>query len=251
MKTKIKNLKEKISENKIFKIFMFILTFIFFSCIYLIPNTLINAGYFVYGLFIFIGYLVIYILKRIIQKRKVKMDINRIDLIHLILNSLMIGIFINSSFFLLLQISSPELAYTYSFGNFEAYRNATDWVYLLITIIILPLFNNLLLRRLINKLKSKKSKIVFSIILSIFIFTTAATYISGLYLMIINLGLNLQYIKNNSLKQTFIIESCIAFTLSAMTLWLSPYKTIVILLMLIISFASFILSLKESKILNQ
>lgn len=247
---KINNLKEKIINNKIFKALIMFLTIIVFTYLFLIPNTLINAGYFVYGLFIFIAYLIIYIVKRIIKKQKIKIEFNKKDIIKLIINSLMMGIFINSAFFILLEKLSPELAYTYSFGNFEAYRNATTWVYLLITIIILPLFDNLLLRRLIGKFKNEKFKIAFSIILSIFVLSTSATYISGLYLMIINLGLNLIYIKNKSLKQTFLIESCIAFTLSSMTLWLSPYKTVVILLMLVISFSAFILNLKETQILK-
>lgn len=241
MKTKFENLK----NNKIIKYIGLIISILVSISLYLFPNTLINSGFFVIGLFIFLAYLLVYIIKRIVKKQKLEIHENKEELFKLVLNSLVIGIFINTLFFLLMKLISSDISYTYSFGNYQAYSNATTWVYLLITVIILPLFNNLLLRRLISKFKTNKGKTIFGIILALIIFLTASTYISGIYLMLINLGLNIWYIKGHSLKEITFIESLIALILSLMTLYLSPFKILVILTMLSICIISLFINIKK------
>ncbi len=242
---KIKNFFSKNAVKMTLKILGIIISTLFFITI----NTVINYGYLtitiIPAIVVCLVGITIYLIG--LKRKKYELNIEKKEIPEITLNSLTLGIFLNTIFILVLSLIVNEASYIYSFGNYAVYGQASTGIYLLSSVIILPLLRNILIRRNLGLINNKLAKTIVSYIFVLLLLITAPTLITGIYLAIITLIINIKYIKEKNIAKATLTEMIISLSLSLMTLYLSKYKIVMILIMSAICLVCFVNNFRKIK----
>lgn len=240
MKTKIKEFFNKEIVKNILKGLLIFISLLYFVSL----QTFINSGFLTFGLIPILVTIVIALIYLIVKRKNIT-KINSKELPSIIVNNLTLGIFINIIFIILLSLIVNEVSYVYSFGNYAIYKNAPNWMYLVTSILLLPVLRNILVRRNIKFIKNLRVKKVLSIVFVLVICFTSPTLINGIYLGLVALILNNKYIKEENLLKITLEEILISLSLSTMTLYLATYKIPMMIVMILSVLICFVLNLTK------
>lgn len=206
---------------------------ILFLILFIVPWTFLFSGVFVFAFFIYCTYLIIYIVYKLIKDKKEKQNIKeqmKFDG-NLIFDYISIAIFLNTLFVLILNILPSDISYNLQYNYLNMYKGAKTWVYILLSCVLCPLFENLLIRKSIIRFNNKKAKIALAVISSLMILIIQPSLIYGIYTFVIFLTLNLYFIEKENLKECIIFNIIINLIYSLMILYLSEYKALICTIM--------------------
>lgn len=235
---KIKNFFNKKIVKNILKTLLAIISVIYFLFI----QSIMNSGYLIIGFIPALISAIIFFLVLFIKDRK---KINIKETPETLVNNLSLGIFINIIFIILLSLVVNEVSYIYSFGNYAIYSDVSESIYLITSILILPILRNTLVRINLSYITNKVWQKILSIFFILFLLFTAPTLINGIYIALVALIMNKKYIKEKNLLKVTIEEILISLSLSTMTLYLSTYKLPMMIVMIVSVLICFVLNLSK------
>ena len=237
-------------KEKIINIIKFVLCIVLF----LFAWNFTYLGYFAFSTITYALFALFLVIKyKIVTKNKlfVKPNINKEtakETFVKVSEYLLIGIILNLIFYLILNIVPSEILYSYRYKYLGMYGGATTVVYILLTCVFYPFFENYFIRKRLLNFKDKKLLIFNSLIISLFLGFIQVSVVYSAYIMVTSFIVSMFYVKTKNIKEATIFSGCINFIFGLLNLYYSDMKFFLLGLFLVLIFVNLIIAiLKEIK----
>ena len=206
---------------------------IFCYLLYLIPYTFLTMSFRMLAATMLLTIMIItivYNVKRNKHKNLEMKDLNLVNVLNIISLSLIYTIF----YILILNLIPNRIVYYNQMYYLKTYEYLSNPIYLILTSILIPFVETFFLRKLLIKFENKKVQIILLILNTFMIFFIQGYFIYGLFFSIMSLFLGIYTIKTKNVINTFFIQFCLNLFFDISLLYISTYKTPILIAYIVI-----------------